>query len=434
LGGDSFSPPSGVPMKTRGRNCFLLDPTDTGRDMYDEQRIGSDAFVRFMRMLSALALLAAIGGAVVLTLRVNEEPPAPQIEFASGYGPGLVLLEPAASIGPDPFTSPVAVDLGIDQTLMAFPPLNAEAFEEPHRRGSAADMLVAGEFGWALVERRDVAGGRLPISDIRSISAEVLGLEATILDLDDLNGDGFDDDGSFTLRASDGSAVCVTPGARRTLTLAQGLQIDSEDDAAANGLSWKTNGPCGTRSAPRELNRATTGATPGVFGAARSGEVCDVGMLVSSLQSNPRAAEAWATVHGIPAEKISDFVGGLTPVVVLQDTVVTNFGWHNGEIIPRQSVLQRGTSVLVDRRGTPAARCLAGSPLRPPQPLPTTASFQGEPWPGFGRQFIDEVAASDRDVIEFVLVDIVTGEPIRRSPGIPGALASLAGPVYVIEG
>jgi len=402
--------------------------------MNQEQRLGSDAFVRFMRTLSALALLVAVGGVTILTLGANQDTEPPLVEFASGYGPGLVLLEPASTIGPDPFTAPVAVDLGIDQALMAYPPLSAEAFQGPHRRGSSADLLVAGEFGWALVEGRDARGGRLPITEIRLLATEILGPAAIITDLDDINSDGFDDDGSFSVQSMDGSAVCVAPGLRRTLTLAQGHQIDAEDDAAANGLTWESSGPCGTRTTPRELNPAKTGATPGMFGGARSGEVCDVGLLVASLQTNPQAAEGWATVHGIPAENLSDLVGGLTPVILLGDTAVTSFGWRGGQIVPRQSILQRGTSVLVDRRGTLAARCLSGSPLRPPQPLPTTPSFQGEPWPGFGRAFIGEVSASDRDVGEFVLVDIVTGEPIRRAPGVPGALASLAGSVYVVEG
>ncbi|MBU1493938.1 MAG: hypothetical protein KJ956_08230 [Actinobacteria bacterium] len=413
----------------------LPDPTGIGRVcMYGQPRLGSDAFVRFMRMLSALALLVAIGGAVILTLQVNEEPQPPQVEFVSGYGPGLVLLESATSTGPDPFTAPVAVDLVIDQALLAYPPLRSDALETPHRLGSRADLLVAGEFGWELVARRDIGGGRLPIDEIHSLAADLLGLDATIADVEDRNGDGFDDDGSFTLRAGDGSAVCVTLGSSRTLTKAQGRQIDVEDSAAANGLVWDPNGPCGTRTAPAEINRVKTGATPGVFGAARSGEVCDIGLLVSSLQSNPRAAEGWATVHGIPAGSISDYVSGLTPVVLLLDTAVTNFGWRNGEILPRQSVLQRGTSVLVDRRGRPVARCQSGSPLRPPQPLPATPAFQGDPWPGFSSALIDEIAAADHDVIEFVLVDIVTGEAIRRTPGIPGAQASLAGPIYVVEG
>ncbi len=422
-------------MEPCGPESTRPNPTDTGGEcMPEQQRFGSDAFVRFMRMLSALALLAAIGGAVILTLQANQEPEPSQIEFVSGYGPGVVLLESATSIGPDPFTAPVAVDLGIDQALMAYAPLSAAAFEEPNRRGSPADLLAAGEFGWELVARRDAVGGRLPISEIRSLAADMLGLEGAVLDLDDLNGDGFDDDGRFTLRAGDGSAVCVTPGSVRTLTVAQQRQIDVADGAAANGLTWDPSGPCGTRIAPAELNQIKTGATAGVFGASLSGEVCDVGLLVSSLEANPPAAEAWAIVHGIPAESIPDFVSGLTPVVLLQDSAVTNFGWRGGQIVPRQSILQRGTSVLVDRRGTPVARCQSGSPLRPPQPLPATPSFQADPWPGFGRSSIAEISASDHDVAEFVLVDIVTGEAIRRAPGLPGAQASLAGPVYVVEG
>ena len=403
--------------------------------MYDQQRFGSDGFVRFTRMLAALALLVALGGGLALTLRASGDPEiAGDIEFTSGYGPGTLLLEPATAIGPDPFTSPVAVDLGIDQALIAFPPLDPDSLKEPHRRGSRADLLVAGEFGWELVERRDARGGNLPVAEIRNLAAEILGLDATVSGLDDLNDDGLDDDGSFTLRASDGSSVCVTPGNRRTLTLAQGLQIDPEDGAAAHGLTWSTDGPCGTNNVPSEVNLGRTGGTPGVFGASLTGDVCDAGMLVSLLQSNPLVGDAWATVHGIPAEDIAAFVTDLTPVVLLRDTVVTNFGWRNGKIVPRQSVLQRGTSVLVDRRGVPAARCLSGSPLRPPQPLPAAPSFQGEGWAGFSRVSLDEVAPSGREVSEFLLVDIGTGAPIRRAPGAPGALASLAGPIHIVAG
>ncbi|MBU1865825.1 MAG: hypothetical protein KKE89_05370, partial [Actinobacteria bacterium] len=75
-------------MHSREVEQVLPDPTGIGRVcMYGQPRLGSDAFVRFMRMLSALALLVAIGGAVILTLQVNEEPQPPQVEFVSGYGP-----------------------------------------------------------------------------------------------------------------------------------------------------------------------------------------------------------------------------------------------------------------------------------------------------------------------------------------------------------
>ena len=401
--------------------------------MYDNQRFGSDGFVRFMRTLAALAILIGLGGALVLTLRVTRDTVEPRAEFGSGYGPGVLLLEAADEIGPDPFTAPVAVDLGLDPSLIAFPPLDPESLERPHRRGSAADLLIAGRFGWELIDRRDQRGGRLPVSEIRALASEFLGFGAALTDLDDLNGDGFDDDGTFTLRAGDGSAVCVTPGSRRTLTDAQGHQIDAGDGAAAHGMTWTTGGPCGTPVGRREASTVRDGATPGVFGASRRGEVCDVGLLLSSLQANPPVADAWAAVRGIQTGEIGEFVGDLTPVVLLGDTVVTNFGWRSGQIIPRQSVLQRGTTVLVDGHGVPAARCLSGSPLRSAQALAAAPDVHGDGWPGFNRSFVVEVASADRRVGEFLLLDAQTGEPIRRAPGVTGALASLAGPVYVAE-
>ena len=402
--------------------------------MDEQHRIGADAFGVVMRLLGGLALAVAIGGAVVLIVRANGGPEPSGVDIAAEYGPGVLLLEPADVTGPDPFTGPVAVDLEIDQVLLAPQPLDPATFGEPHRRGSDADLMVAGEYGWALVGARDSGGGRVSITDIRDLTAVVLGPGATLGDLDDGDGDGFDDDGAFTLQASDGSAACVQPGSKRTLALALGVQIDAEDDAAANGLTWSPDGPCGSVAGSLPASSARTGATPGVFGAAGDGEVCDQGLLASSLRSNAPAAEGWATAHGITPEEIDDLVGDSTPVVLLEDTMVTSFGWRNGAIVSRQSILQRGTAVLVDRRGLPVARCLSGSPLRSPQPLPAAPTYRGAAWPGFVRAFVQEIPAADREVLEFLLVDIVTGEPIRRVPGIGGAAASLAGPLYVVQG
>lgn len=400
--------------------------------MERERRFGSDGFVRFLRVLAALALLLALGGAMLLTLRAGRGVPAPAIEFGSAYAPGVLVLEPADEVGPDPFTDPVAAQLDLDPALIALPPAGRDSLDSPHRRGSAADLIAAGEFGWALVDRRD-RNGRLQISSIRSVAADVLGPDGLVTGLEDIDGDGLDDDGSFTLEASDGSAVCVTPGSPRTLAIAQGSQIDVEDGAAANGLSWNPGGPCGS-STTGSPAVAETGATPGVYGATGEGEVCDPGLLASLLQANPRVAEGWATVVGVPVEDVPEFVSDLTPVVLLEDTLVTNAGWHNGKIVPRQSVLQRGTTVMVDRHGSPTVRCLSGSPLRPPQPVPAAPTFEGEAWAGFGRGHLEEIAPSAVEVPEFLLIDVQTGEPIRRTPGLSGALTAIAGPIYVVEG
>jgi hypothetical protein len=381
-----------------------------------------------MRAVTALALLVALGGGLLITLRATGDPSSGSVEFAPPLAPGVVLLETAEDVGPDPFTGPVAVDLGLDPALLALPPLGTSALTTPHRWGSAADQLAAGSFGWELIRRRDRGGGALTIEEIRAVASEILGLDATVIDLEDRNNDGLDDDGAFTLRASDGSAGCVSPGSRRTLTLAQRLTVDTEDGVASHGLSWDAAGPCGSRSEIRNTGR--TGGTPGAFGASSRGEVCDVGALVTALQANPRVATGWATVHGVESEGVGAFVADLTPVILLRDTAVTSFGWEDGWVTPRQSILQRGTAVLIDRRGTPVVRCLSGSPLRPPQALPATPDFRGDGWKGFTRASTVEIAAASGDISEFVLIDVGTGEPIRRPAGINGQLASLAGPLF----
>ena len=70
---------------------------------------------RFLRLLSVLGLLVALGAAVMLVaLRAGEVDAPDEVVFAPGLEPGVLLLEPADVVGPDPFTPPVAVDLGID--------------------------------------------------------------------------------------------------------------------------------------------------------------------------------------------------------------------------------------------------------------------------------------------------------------------------------
>ena len=91
-----------------------------------------------------------------------------------------------------------------------------------------------------------------------------------------------------------------------------------------------------------------TGSTPGLYGGSGSQQVCDADALVEFLEENADKAAAWAGVHGIEASEIASYVAGLTPVVLLDDTRVTNHGFSDGRATPRQSVLQAGTAVLVD--------------------------------------------------------------------------------------
>ncbi|MDX1690754.1 MAG: DUF6777 domain-containing protein [Acidimicrobiia bacterium] len=392
----------------------------------------SPAFLRFMRSVSTLMLLLALGGGLMLMLRGDGGVGPDPIDFEPAFGPGTVMIEPAGTIGPDPFTAPVAVDFGLDLDLLALPPTSASALESPHGRNSLADRIMVDGLAWELAAVRGPTGN-LAVGEIRRTVQDHVGADAAIEGLEDLDGDRRDDDRRFTLVARDGSAVCVEPGPERTMALAQGLAVDPEDGASVSGIGWDPHGPC--LGADTALNSPVrVGSNPGVYGAAPNGEVCDLDRLAAALGANPRVGRGWAAVHDVPFEELSGYLASLTPVVLLDDTLVTNHGWRNGTILHRQSVLQRGTAVLIDPQGAPAARCLSGSPLRSPRELPNRPIFQGRPWDGFLGADAVAVTASSRAVEEFVLVDILAGEPITRGAGIEGALASLAGPVVGFEG
>jgi len=389
--------------------------------------------LRIVRAVSIGALLFAVVGALFLVLRASRGEGPLTIEFSSGYGPGVVLLEGIDEVGPDPFTAPVAARLFLDRHTIAFPPLNAEVFLSPHRRSSEADLLLADGFGWALAAEAD-RDEMVRVELVDALAAEYLPSEVRVFDLDDRNEDGRDDDGRFTVQAGDGSAVCVATGPARVLAAAVRSTVDPEDGVPVGGVSWDPTGPCSNDDPIAAGRQIRVGSTPGLYGGLRSGDVCDVRGLLEAFEASPAIGEAFALVHGLPTESLAGYLSTLTPVVLLRDTLVTAYGWQNGRIIPRQSVLQRGTGVLIDVRGVPAARCMSGAPLQIPRGLPPTPAFQGDGWPGFSPDLVDEIPAADRDQDTFLLLDLITGGVIRRSPGVDGALAGLAGPIQVIEG
>jgi hypothetical protein len=378
--------------------------------------------------MSIGALLFGVIGALFLVLRAGRGEPPLIIEFSSGYGPGVVLLEGVSDTGPDPFTSSIAAGIGLDDDLIAFPPLNADVFLSPDRRLSTADRLLADGFGWELAARSE-RDGMVEVSLVEALAAEYLGPGSGVSDLEDRNDDGRDDDGRFTVRADDGSAVCVSTGPHRVVASALGAAVDPEDRVAVGGVSWDPTGACSNRAPASAGLQIRVGSTPGLYGGVRTGDVCDVPALLDAFEAAPAIGEAWALVHGLPPESLSDFLTTLTPVVLLRDTLVTAYGWQSGRIIPRQSILQRGTAVLIDVRGVPVSRCLSGAPLQIPRGLPPGPAFQGSAWPGFSEDLIDEIPGSERDQDTFLLVDLATGDVIRRTAGASGAPSSLAGPI-----
>ncbi|MBI4728716.1 MAG: hypothetical protein HY775_04345 [Acidobacteria bacterium] len=162
------------------------------------------------------------------------------------------------------------------------------------------------------------------------------------------------------------------------------------------------------------------GSQPGLYGGTRRRASCDREQIIRFLESHPDKAAVWAGVQGISTSEIPSFVRGLTPVVLRQDTRVTNYGYRSGRATPRQAVLQAGHAVLVDELGVPRAKCSCGNPLSPPRPVKRKAHYAGNRWPKFSPTTL-VVVIVHVPVKEFVLVDVSTGVPFVRKPATEGA-------------
>ena len=163
---------------------------------------------------------------------------------------------------------------------------------------------------------------------------------------------------------------------------------------------------------------SVAGSQVGLFGGTLDTGSCNRGQLVSFLETHPDKAEAWAAVQGIRVDRIRQYISGLTSVVLLRDTRVTNHGFANGRATPHQSVLQAGTAVLVDAFGVPRARCFCGNPLTPPTPL-TNPMPVGPRWLGYSSTTV-VVVVPRVEVHIFVLVDLHTGTRFHRPTGSSG--------------
>jgi hypothetical protein len=152
------------------------------------------------------------------------------------------------------------------------------------------------------------------------------------------------------------------------------------------------------------------GDTPGLYGGTGEDAVCDPDALVAFLQDDKAKARAFAEPLGIAPRAISDYIGGLTPVVLREDTRVTNHGFKDGRATPVQAVLQAGTAVLVDDLGVPRVRCACGNPLVEPAAVEGRTEFVGNSWDGFDDTRLVAVAPASDELTELELVDVDTGE------------------------
>jgi hypothetical protein len=165
--------------------------------------------------------------------------------------------------------------------------------------------------------------------------------------------------------------------------------------------------------------RHISGSTPGLYGGTQNSASCDVEQMVSFLTSHADKGRAWAQTEGITLDQLPDYLRSLTPVLLRVDTRVTNHGFAGGKPTPRQSVLQAGTAVLVDKTGVPRAKCACGNPLLPPV-ASTGATFSGAAWSGF--KPADVVIVNQTTTVnQFILVDVNTGQQFSRPVGGTGS-------------
>jgi hypothetical protein len=132
--------------------------------------------------------------------------------------------------------------------------------------------------------------------------------------------------------------------------------------------------------------------------------------IISYLGSHPEEAAtwvqalnsdsnlAWSGGRHIEARQIPAYIHELTLRVLAVDVRVTDYQFVNGGAVATQSILQKGTVVLVDTEGVLRVRCASGNPLVPMIQLRTQPVYVGTPWPHFQPPRIKVVKPDPRGV------------------------------------
>jgi hypothetical protein len=206
-------------------------------------------------------------------------------------------------------------------------------------------------------------------------------------------------------------------------TASASVSASASASGSAPGGSASASGASGSSGA---FGGTVDGGQPGLYGGTREVASCDVPKLSGYLAANTDKAKAWAGVEGIDSSQIDGYLHGLTPVVLRQDTRVTNHGYQNGQATPYQAVLQSGTAVLVDSQGVPRVRCACGNPLTPPSG--TGGAYTGTAWSSFHPDGVVTVQPAAAPVNPIVLVDQATGRQFDRPVGGTGGNDGSASP------
>lgn len=161
-----------------------------------------------------------------------------------------------------------------------------------------------------------------------------------------------------------------------------------------------------------------TGDTPGLY-AEGDTPSCDTTMLVDGLAADGVKSAAWAQAVGIEPDGVEKFVASLSPVLLRSDTAVTNYGFQDGAFAPTQSVLQAGTSVLINSYGEPTVKCFSGNPLAKPADYDVQqVDYSGPEWTSWEPEHCTFVEPTTVVIKKHVFIDYEDHTP-REKQGKP---------------
>lgn len=210
------------------------------------------------------------------------------------------------------------------------------------------------------------------------------------------------------------TAFFLTGGGK---SLAAMSYISSEDPGPNPFMESTVNENATTSPDDSDLvNSSTQGAVagddPNLYGGSGQLSVCDADALVANLNDNADLNAAFAQGIGINASDVPRYVKSLTPVILRQDTWVTNHGYDKGQATPYQSVLQRGTAVMVDAHGVPRIRCSCGNPLAEAWNGYTAPEVNKANWDGYEPRNVVTIYETDITINNINVIDIEDGTSI----------------------
>lgn len=211
------------------------------------------------------------------------------------------------------------------------------------------------------------------------------------------------------------TAYFVTGGGK---SLAAMSYISSEDPGPDPFMESSVNekavaAPSNSNLVNTSSQGAIAGNDPNLYGGSGQLSVCDADALVANLNGNDDLNAAFAQGIGINASDVPRYVKSLTPVILRQDTWVTNHGYDNGRATPYQSVLQRGTAVMVDSYGVPRVRCSCGNPLAEAWNGYTAPEASKANWDDYEPRSVVTIYETDITINNINVIDIEDGTSIN---------------------